>query len=105
MIGARRHKISILSATRTADGGGGASETFVPFVDLWAEISKLSSTQDVLGERQRRLKRIAATIRARHDIDTGMRLAIDGDTFEITSIESGDDREKTLTLVCEEVVV
>jgi len=103
MIGAFRHKVILLTEVLVADAGGGASSIWSESGRIWAQIERLASTQDFLGERRRRLKRIAATIRNRADIATGARLMVDGDRFEITSIEDGDDRGRRLVLICEEV--
>ena len=103
MIGALRHKITLLTEVLVADSGGGASSVWSPAHTVWAQVERLQSTQDFLGERRRRLKRIAAAIRMRGDVEPGGRISFDGETYEITSIEDGDDRGRRLTLVCEEV--
>jgi len=105
MIGELRHKITLLTSERISDGGGGADFTWSPAASLWARVVKLSSTQDFIGDSQRRLKRLAATIRKRDDIDTGMRVFFEGNFFEITSIETDDERERRVTLICEEVTL
>ncbi len=103
MIGALRHRIELLSPARAADEAGGASVDWLPGPDIWAEVQRLTSVRDLSGDREARLKRIAATIRFRSDILLGWRLRFDGGIFEVVSIESEDGREARLTLVCEEV--
>lgn len=104
MIGALRHKIQLLNASRDEDEAGGASIAWTPGPELWADVERLSSTRDFTGDRDNRLKRIAATIRFRADIALGTRLVFAGETYETVSIESDDGREKRLTLICEEVL-
>ena len=105
MIGALRHKITVLTPSRIADSGGGAGLIWSPGASLWARVIRLSTIQDFVGDRRRRLKRIAATIRLRDDIEPGMRVLYESDLYEITSVESGDDRERRLTLICEGVAL
>ena len=104
MIGALRHKIELLTLARVDDEAGGASLAWNAGAELWADVERLSSTRDFTGDRDNRLKRIAATIRFRADIALGQRLIFAGETYETVSIESEDGREKRLTLICEEVV-
>ncbi len=104
MTGSLRHKIELLSAERTADEAGGASLAWSAGAELWARVERLTSTRDFSGDRDNRLKRIAATVRWRSGVALGGRLRFDGADYEIVSIESDDGREKHLTLVCEEVI-
>ncbi len=104
MIGALRHKIELLTPERTEDEAGGASVAYLSGPELWADVERLSSTRDFAGDRENRLKRIAATIRFRSDIALGTRIVFAGETYETVSIESDDGREKRLTLICEEVL-
>lgn len=102
MIGSMNRKIEFLTPSRSDDEGGGASLSWLPGPELWAKIERLTSTRDVTGDRNNRLRRIAATVRFRADIPLGQRVRFDGVEFEVVSIESEDDRR--LTLICEEVL-
>lgn len=104
MIGTLRHKIELLTPSRDADEGGGAAISWLPGPELWARVERLTSTRDIAGDRNARLKRIAVTIRFRTDIALGQRLTFDNSDYDVVSIESDDDRDRRLTLVCEEVV-
>ena len=103
MIGALRHKLELLSFTRVADDAGGAEIAWLPGPEIWAKVERLTSTRDIVGDRARRLKRIAASIRYRSDILLGQQVRFDGEAYEVVSIESGDDKDRQLTLICEEV--
>lgn len=103
MIGALRHKIELLTLSRRDDDGGGAAIAWFPGPDLWARVERLTSTRDITGDRTRRLKRIATTIRYRTDIVLGQRIRFETDVYEVASLESDDDRDRLLTLICEEV--
>ena len=104
MIGALRHKIELLTLSRIADDGGGATVAWLPGPDLWARVERLTSTRDIAGDRTQRLKRIEATIRYRTDVVLGQQIRFEGDPYEVVSIESNDDRDRRLTLICEEVM-
>lgn len=103
MIGALRHKATLLIAQRAADDGGGGGVTRAPGPVLWAEIERLGATRDFSGDRVNKLRRIAAVIRARRDVDPGMGLRLDGIDYEIVSIED-DGEGKRQTLICEEIL-
>ena len=102
MIGALRHKIELLTPSRIDDGAGGAAIAWLPGPELWARVERLTSTRDFAGDRNNRLQRIAASIRYRTDIVLGQQLKFDNDNFEVVSIESEDDQDRRLTLICEE---
>ncbi len=104
MIGSLKHKITLLTPVRHEDEAGGASIDYAPGTELWAQVERLTSTRDYAGERENRLKRIAATIRFRPNMALGLRISFAGDAYEVVSIESEDGRDRRLTLVCEEVL-
>ena len=104
MIGALRHKIVLLDVSRTEDEAGGASLSWIAGPEIWASVERLSSTRDFAGDRENRLKRIAVIIRFSADVALGQRLTFESETYETVSIESGDGRDKRLTLICEEVL-
>jgi len=101
MIGALKHKVELLTATRTADEAGGASISFVSAGEIWAGVTRLAATRDGAGDRTALVKRIAVSIRIGADVALGQRLVFENETYEIVSIES--DGDKRQTLVCEEL--
>ena len=103
MIGALRNRVDLLTPSRLPDNGGGARVDWLAGPALWAQVDRLSSTRDFSGDRERRLRRIAATVRYRNDIALGDRLRFDGAVYDIVSIEDGAD-DRRLVLVCEETV-
>lgn len=102
MSGELNYKIGLLAPSRLDDAGGGASIVWTPGPEVWAQVERLSSTRDFVGDRTNRLKRIAVTLRNRTDITLGHQLSFDNDHYEIVSLEDGDDKNR-MTLVCEEV--
>lgn len=104
MIGSFRNRITLLTESRIDDDAGGGDIVWLSGPEIWAEVTLLSSARDVLGERARRLKRIAATIRHRDDVELDNQIRFDNDNYEIVSIENDDEKARRLTLICEEVV-
>ncbi len=98
-----RETIALLTPAPAPDEGGGRRLDYVEGSRLWAEIARLPTTQDFLGDRRRRLRRLAVTIRTRRDIAPGARIRLAGDDYEVASIEDADDRGRRLTLICEEI--
>lgn len=101
MISVLRKRIEILAPARIGDEAGGASAAWTSVETMWAGLERLSAVRDIAGDRTRHLKRIAATIRYRN-ITLGQRVRHDNVDYDIVSIETSGDRDKTLTLFCEE---
>lgn len=104
MIGALRHKLELMNPVRIDDDAGGGAIVWTHGAEVWAEIDRLSSTRDVLGDADRRLRRISARIRFRLDLSIGDRVRFHNDQYEIVSVENGEGRTRRLTLICEEVL-
>ena len=101
MIGSLRNRVEFQTAARVDDDGGGAAIVWLPGPEVWAEVERLASTRDFAGDRRNQLRRIAVTIRSRSDLLLGQRVAFNGNTYEVVSIE--DAERARLTLICEEV--
>lgn len=104
MIGLFRKRIEILSQTRIDDGAGGATVAWSTVETAWASVERLAGSRDFSGDRRAQLRRIAATIRWRPAAMPGRRLRLEGRDYEIVSVESVDERERRVVLVCEEVL-
>jgi head-tail adaptor len=102
VIGLLRCRIEILAPARLADGAGGAGLSWSVVETMWAGLRRLSAARDLAGEADRRLGRIAATVRFRPWIREGLRVRFEAADYEIVSVESDGGRERALILVCEE---
>lgn len=104
MIGALRNRIELLTYSRVDDNAGGGAVIWLPGPEIWAEVTRLTAARDIAGDKARRLKRIAATIRRRGDIVLGQQVKFGNDNYEVVSIESDSSRQRRLTLICEEAL-
>lgn len=95
-------RVGLWAEHRAADEGGGAGRVWAEFATVWAAVARLPSVRDFGGDKNTFLRRAAATIRKRIDIDVGQRFYWDGAFFDIVSIEADDPREKRLVLIGEE---
>lgn len=104
MIGPLRHKLERLVSQRIPDDGGGAAINWQSMGELWARVEHLTPIRDLTGDRRSFLKRIAAEVRPYTALSEGDRVRYNATDFEIVSIETIDDRQRRMTLVCEEVL-
>lgn len=104
MIAGFRFQIELLTRTEAPDEAGGAAIAFAPVASLWAAVEQLSSIGVIAGGRARRVRRIKAMVRNRPDFEIGGRIRHDGVDYEITSIESDDERGRRVFLIGEEAL-
>ncbi|MEM6415005.1 MAG: head-tail adaptor protein [Pseudomonadota bacterium] len=102
MIGRLNSEITLLSESALADGGGGNQIAWTAGATIWADIEELSSSSNIAGDRNVRLRRIAARIRQRSGLTLGGRIRLVDTDFDITSIEDDDDGR--IALICEEAL-
>lgn len=102
MIGGLKHQIDLLTATRTADAGGGFTVAHAPAARIWAAVTQLPAIVAQSGGRQTRVQRIEARIRRRHAVSLGQGLDWRGVRYEIVSIEDEGADERYVTLIAEE---
>ncbi|GGD09164.1 head-tail adaptor protein [Aquisalinus flavus] len=103
MIGTLTEQVTLLTRQRTPDGGGGAAISWTEGDRLPAQVESLSSRRDTTAERDIGLMRLRITLRHRADIGHGTRLAHDGRTFRITSLQRTGKAREWLQLDAEEV--
>ena len=107
MIGSLRHRIELLVRSRLADEAGGGAVIFTPVETVWAGLERLPSARDPGGDRDRRLRRLSATIRMRSDVAPGGRIRFEGVPYDIVSVEPAPARagpERYVALICEEAL-
>jgi len=103
VIGTLTEQVTLLTRQRTSDGGGGSAISWAEGDTLPAQVESLSSRRDTTGERDIGLLRLRITLRHRADIGHATRLAYDGRTFRIVSIQRTGEAREWLQLDAEEV--
>jgi SPP1 family predicted phage head-tail adaptor len=101
-IGDLRHRISLESALRTSDGGGGAAVTWTAVADVWAAIRPQGGSEGLTLDRVAGAVPYDIWIRHRAGIVPAMRVRFGTRVFEIQSVTDIEDRGHWLKLGCEE---
>tara|TARA_R110002153_G_scaffold9742_1_gene39747 strand:+ start:419 stop:748 length:330 start_codon:yes stop_codon:yes gene_type:complete len=103
-IGKMRYKVKVETATNTRDAGGGLSQVFNPVTYIYANIMPRSANsayrQGILQEKVTH----EVTIRYMKNIDTNSKITYGTRSFAVNGIVNVDERNRFLTLLCEEGV-
>jgi SPP1 family predicted phage head-tail adaptor len=67
-------RVTLQTAVRSADGGGGFSESWNTIATVWAAIAPATSSASTDAERQQTSRRYKVNVRYRNDLNVGMRL-------------------------------
>ncbi len=102
LIGAMRHRLSLESASRATDGGGGVTETWTTMAEVWASLDPATGDELVAGEAVR--GRISHTIHIRHrsGIVPAMRFRLATRIFDILAVIDIGERRRLLRCLCRE---
>lgn len=99
-IGHLRHRLTLESASRTPDGGGGAVETWTAVAQVWGRIEPTGGMEiadaDGLGGRITH----EITLRYRAGVAPAMRLISGNRRFEIVAVIDIDERRRWLKCLC-----
>ena len=105
-IGSLRRQVIILNPVRTKDAGGGSSVTYVGLATVWAAIRTPSGNEQFDDGQQQQNLRQEIWIRARTDVESNMRLRVDGSNriMRIHAVrQKQDGRNQWTVLDCVEV--
>lgn len=102
-IGHMRHRLVLEQASRTDDGGGGASETWLPVAEVWAAIATASGTESVGGEAIEGRVTHIVDMRHRPGVTPAMRLRLGSRVLEIVAVVDLEERRRRLRCLCREV--
>jgi len=102
--GALRERIIIQSESLTPDGLGGFSTAWIDDVTLWAQIKPKTGREALEAMQVRNMQMYDVIIRYRTGITPKQRISWGSRIFNIRAVMNKDEREKYLTLVCEEGV-
>lgn len=101
-IGELRHRIRIESASRTPDGGGGASETWTLLTEAWAAIREPGGRETVTAEALQGEAITEIWLRYRSDVTAAQRVTFGARTFDIRAALDPDGRRRWLRCLCSE---
>ena len=102
--GALRERITIQSEASTPDGGGGFTAGWVDVVTVFASVSPQRGGEALEAMQVRDTQLYDVVIRYRTDITSKQRVIWGSRIFNIRAVMNKDERDKYLTLVCEEGV-
>jgi SPP1 family predicted phage head-tail adaptor len=100
--GRLRHRVRIEAAVRTEDGGGGASETWMPVAEAWAEIKPASGDEGLSADAIRGRVSHVLHLRAGISVEPEMRIAFGNRVFEIRAVIDLSERRRWLRILAEE---
>lgn len=103
-IGKMRYRVKVERATNTRDAGGGLSQAFNAVATIYANIKpKSANSRYREGMLQEKVTH-EITIRYMKNIDTNSRITYGTRSFAVNGIINVDERDRFLTLLCEEGV-
>lgn len=100
--GKLRHRVRIEAAVRTADEGGGATETWATVAEAWADIRPASGNEQVAADRRQGRVSHVVHMRAGIVVEPEMRLRLGGRVFEIRAVIDLSERRRWFRILAEE---
>ncbi len=101
-IGRLRHRLTLETASRTPDGGGGAVKDWSAVAQLWGQIRPTIGTEIVAADGIKGRVSHEITLRYRADVVPAMRLVSGSRRFEIAAVIDIDERHRWLKCLCVE---
>lgn len=101
-IGDLRHRVQIESATRTSDGGGGATIAWTLVADVAAAIWPRTSDETFESDRNAGRATHDIWIRYRSDVKPEMRMRFGTRVFDVRGVIDVEDRSRWLKCPCVE---
>ena len=101
-IGRLRHRLTLETAIRTPDGGGGASETWTTVAQVWAQIRPTGGSEGFDADAVAGRVSHEITLRYRAGVVPAMRLLSGHRIFEIMTVIDIDERRRWLKCLCVE---
>lgn len=102
--GAMRERIVVQQVTDASDGGGGYVKTWSTLATLYAYVKPLSGREPYTQGQISPIVQYEFTIRYRTGITPANRITWNGKIFNIRSVVNADERDKYLTIRCDEGV-
>ncbi|MBS0472350.1 MAG: phage head closure protein [Proteobacteria bacterium] len=103
MLSQLTQRATLLARTLTPDGGGGFSESWDGFADVWVALTPLGGDDAVTAERLQSRIRHRIALRRRSDLAAGQRVQIGDRLFRIHVLRDPGPRAAYVELDCEEL--
>lgn len=101
--GQLRERVTIQSATETADGQGGLAKAWTALATVWANVVAAGPGRESLATSAvRPILNYAVTIRRRTDVTPQMRVVWGDKTLQVEGVRDPDGRRVWTTLDCVE---
>jgi SPP1 family predicted phage head-tail adaptor len=101
-IGALRHRVTLETPVRSADGGGGATVAWTAVAELWASIVPMRGVETVVADQLAGQVSHAITVRHRAGLVPAMRFRLASRTFEIAAVIDVGEAHRLLRCLCRE---
>ena len=101
-IGRLRHRLTLEAASRTPDGGGGASESWATVAEVWSEITPIGGMEVIDADALTGRISHEIVFRYRSGVAPVMRLRSGTRLFEIAAVIDVDERRRWLRCLCVE---
>jgi len=95
------HRVTIQHKTTVYDGYNYETEAWAEFKKLWGKISFLSVKDSLNAKAAGSETTARLKLRKRKDIDSGMRVLFDGQTFQIVSPPKPDNEKGQIYMTLE----
>lgn len=101
-IGRFDTRATLQQAARSADGGGGFSESWTALATFWIALEVTGGGETFAAERLESRNQYRVTLRRRTDIVPGMRLVTPAQSLAIREVLDAGPRSQAMTLLCED---
>ena len=101
-IGQHRQRLTLEAPARTADGSGGAIETWTALADVYAAVEPTSGGERVAADRISGHISHEIWLRPRADLVPNLRFRQGARIFLIHAVLAVDDRNRRVKCLCEE---
>lgn len=102
--GQLRHRVTLETETKTQSSSGALTSTWATLDKVWAQIEPMSSRELMEASQRGTNETHKVTLRYRDDLTTKERVKFGTRVLNIGSLVNVGERNRTLVLMCEEVV-
>ena len=101
--GLMRRQVTIRTMARTADGGGGYTESPTDVLFVWARVEPLLGDEQLQAQQTGMQRPHRITMRYRTGLTGAKTLLYAGRTFDIKSVVDPEEKHRELVILADEV--